>query len=72
MIAPEWRVLAAATAVAFFCLGLVVGALVLGPDAKTIDSRTVPTLATVTLAPNGMAYCPADPSTPHPTPCVNP
>ena len=51
-------------------VGLIVGSLV-WTDTKTIDSRTTPTVATVTLAPDGSAYCPADPSVPHVTPCVN-
>ena len=54
----------------WFAFGLIVGWLTLS-DTKTIDSRAVPTVVTVTLAPDGSAYCPADPSVPHVTPCVN-
>lgn len=50
-------------------LGVLFGSLVFG-GTETVDSSTVPTLATVTLAPDGSAYCPADPSVSHPTPCV--
>lgn len=53
-----------------FVLGLVLGSLLVA-DTKTIDSRTAPIFATVELAPSGQAYCPADPATPHPTPCLN-
>ena len=54
----------------WFAFGLLVGWLTLS-DTKTIDSRTVPSVVTVTLAPSGSAYCPTDPATPHPTPCMN-
>ena len=68
----EWNLRVAAVCGGLLLLGFAIGAVVGQRDAKTIDSRTVPTLATVTLAGNGMVYCPTDGSAPKVAPCLNP
>lgn len=64
-------VLALAAIVVSFVLGFAVADLFV-TNTRTVDSSTVPTLATVTLAPDGQPYCPSDPQVPHPVPCLTP
>ena len=55
--------------IASLALGGLLG-YALGDDHAP-GQDTQPVVATVTLAPSGMAYCPTDPAEPHPTPCEN-
>lgn len=65
------RTVAEALAAAFlFGAGILLGGLAFADDAPANQSAP-PTVVTSQLAPNGMAYCPTDPATPHITPCLN-
>lgn len=52
-----------------FVVGLLI-LLVVFDNTDAAGTNPLPRTATVELAPNGMAYCPTDSSTPHPTPCM--
>lgn len=71
MTAPQKRVLAYAAVAVAFVLGFAIADLFVS-NTTTIDSRTVPTLATVTVSGNGTAYCPAGGAPAAVLPCVNP
>ncbi len=50
--------------------GLGIGYVAWSDTPTAVPASPAPLVATVTLAPNGMAYCPTDPAVVHVTPCV--